>query len=146
MPVRIEIVGDPSAADLEVVSDGLLAADAWGGVSAYVPLVVFARDEKGRVVGGVVGNTGPPWFYISALWVTERLRGQGLGSRLMDCAEQEASSRGCAGAYLDTFSLPALGFYRAHGYESFGELPGRGVAPTRHFLRKTLAVEQRAGV
>jgi GNAT superfamily N-acetyltransferase len=37
-------------------------------------------------------------------------------------AEQEALSRGCHSAWLDTFEFQARGFYERMGYECFGAL------------------------
>ncbi len=145
MEYRIEFEPDPDAADLRVVTDGLLDhAAAERGASAYVPAAFIARDDAARVVGGVWGNTGDVWLYVSALWVAEGLRGLGLGSRLMDGMERLAVERGCTGAYLDTLSERAFAFYRARGYREFGQLPF-SAGRTRHFLRKTLVAGPEPG-
>lgn len=142
MDYRIEYEAEPAEADLQVIVDGLLdPAETGAAASAYVPFAFFARDAEGGVAGGVVGNTGGPWLYVSALWVTERLRGHRIGSSLMDRAEQLGIQRGCTGAYLDTFSARALAFYEARGYETFGRLDGFDDGGVRSFLRKTLRPE-----
>jgi GNAT superfamily N-acetyltransferase len=139
MPYRIEFSADPSPADLQVVTDGLLApAVPEAERPAYLPLAFFVRDDAGAIIGGVIGNTGGPWLYVSALWVAEEMRGRRLGSRLMDAAERMAVRRGCTGAYLDTLAPGALAFYRARGYELFGELDGFPGGRMRCFLRKAL--------
>jgi ribosomal protein S18 acetylase RimI-like enzyme len=75
---------------------------------------------------------------VSLLWVSEGLRGGGHGSRLLQSIERVAAERGCANAYLDTFSFQAPGFYRRHGYVVFGELEDFPEGHKRIFLRKRL--------
>ena len=56
----------------------------------------------------------------------------------MQLAEREAVSRGCHGAWLDTFEFQARGFYERIGYECFGELPGYPRGFSRFFMKKIL--------
>jgi GNAT superfamily N-acetyltransferase len=137
---QIEPSDSPAPEDLRVLEEGLLEAGEldWQR-QPYQPVAFFVRDRRGVVLGGVVGNTGGPWLYIAALWVTSSLRGRGIGSKLMDAVEAEASARGCTEAYLDTFSLPALEFYRNRGYELFGRLDLGSAHPVRHFLKRPLS-------
>ena len=71
------------------------------------------------------------------LWVSDGLRGRGVGRELMDRAEVRARERGCHSAWLDTFSFQARGFYEKVGYEEFGRLD---YPPDhhRHFMQKRL--------
>jgi ribosomal protein S18 acetylase RimI-like enzyme len=75
---------------------------------------------------------------VQAIWVHEKLRRRGLGSRLLTAAEGEAGRRGCHQMHLDTHGYQAPAFYRRHGYEVIGELPGWPGADVRIFLRKRL--------
>jgi GNAT superfamily N-acetyltransferase len=85
-------------------------------------LVIALRDEDGRVAGGLWGATAFGWLHVQMLFVPERLRGHGLGARLMASAEAEARARGCLGAHVDAFSFQAAPFYRRLGYAPFGVL------------------------
>ena len=60
------------------------------------------------------------WLLVELLFVPVDLRGVGLGADLMQRAEKEAARRGCRGAWLDTFSFQARGFYERLGYSTFG--------------------------
>jgi len=99
------------------------------------------RDEDGTIVGGVHGNYGSfGWLYVDALWVSEELRGQGHGTRLIAMIEAEAARHGCTNVYLNTFTFEAPAFYEKLGYTIFAELEDFPPGHSRLFLRKTLEV------
>jgi len=104
----------------------------------YRPVAMFLRDASGAIQGGLIGNTWGGWLHIKSLWITERLRHQGYGSRLLRAAEQEAKAAGCRGAFLDTFSFQARPFYERHGYQCFGELRDHPLGHSHYFMRKAL--------
>jgi GNAT superfamily N-acetyltransferase len=85
---------------------------------------IFIRDEQGEMMGGLYGYTHWDWLFISHLWLSESLRGQGYGKELVLRAEQIAVIRGCRQAHVDTFDFQALGFYQKLGYQVFGFLDG----------------------
>jgi GNAT superfamily N-acetyltransferase len=85
-----------------------------------------------------LGNTYWGWLYISILWLAESLRGQGVGGRLLDMAEQEALDRGCRHAHVDTLDFQALPFYEKHGYAVWGTLNDLPPGHSRYFLKKDL--------
>jgi GNAT superfamily N-acetyltransferase len=92
---------------------------------------------------GLVATLSWGWLFIEALWVSEALRGQGMGRRLMRRAEAHARSQGCHAAWLDTFQ--ARDFYIALGYAPFGMLDDYPPGQSRHFLKKSLVAETPAG-
>lgn len=107
------------------------------------PLVIAMRDESAQIVGGLWGYTGYEWLFTQLLVVPEAHRGTGVGTRLMSMAESEAISRGCLGAWLDTFEFQARGFYERIGYECFAELPNYPTGYSRFFLKKALPLASR---
>jgi hypothetical protein len=52
-------------------------------------------------------------------------------------AEAEAIERGCQGAWLDTFSFQARGFYEQIGYTVFGSIEDYPSGHSRFFLKKS---------
>ena len=105
-------------------------------------LSVLLRDDDGIVVGGLSGVVQWNWLFVSLLYVSEELRGQGFGRALMKEAEREAVVMGCTHIYLDTFSFQARGFYERLGYEVFGQLEDFPPGHSRYFLRKMELDEQ----
>ena len=103
------------------------------------PLVLLLSDpETGEIIGGLWGGTGFAQFHISTLFVPETLRGSGIGRALMGQAEEEAVRRGCLGAWLDTFSFQAPGFYEKLGYTVMGAIENFPPGHCRYLLKKPL--------
>ncbi|WP_283194157.1 GNAT family N-acetyltransferase [Rhizobium sp. AN80A] len=136
---QLELTATPSPDDLAVIGESLTAFNhADVGPADRRTLAVLIRDEEGTVLGGLSGYTAWGWLFTQLLFIPENHRGTGLAGRLLSMAEQEAATRGCHGAWIDTFSPKALQAYRKQGYEIFGELPEFPKGRTRTFLRKTL--------
>jgi len=135
---ELQIDNEVTAADEVRVVRGLLAFnEARIGPADERPVKFVARDS-GAVVGGILGHTRWRWMYIAKLWVDESARGQGLGTRLMEAAEDLARSRGCTDVSLDTFDHQARPFYEKLGYELFGTLEGYPPGSRQYYLRKRL--------
>ncbi|MDB4892877.1 MAG: family acetyltransferase [Gemmatimonadetes bacterium] len=123
-----------------VILDGLRTWNEaqLGRTARPVPVSVFVRDEKGDVVGGLIGQMLFDWLYVDKLWLPDALRGTGMGSTVLDAAERHAIERGCRWAHLQTLEHQALPFYEGRGYTVFGVLEGYPPGSRRHYLRKTL--------
>ena len=103
---RITLETTSQPAEEQVVLDGVRAFNVKViGDPRITPVNVFARDESGRVIGGVVGWIKWRWLYVSKLWLPDSLRGTGTGTKLMQIAEEHAWKEGCLGAHLDTFDI-----------------------------------------
>lgn len=118
--------------------DGLTAFNApFVGENGYKPLsLVVRREAGGEPVGGAYGWCYGGWFFLHYFYLPEDLRGAGQGRALIARIEAEARARGCIGAWLDTFSFQAPGFYEKQGYTRFGTLPDQPPGHARHFLFK----------
>lgn len=106
--------------------------------SENVPLGVFLEDETGRKFAGLTDETFGNWLCIRFLFVGEAFRGQGLGSRLLEAAENEARQCGCKYAFVDTFSFQAPAFYEKHGYREVFTLEDYPYTEKRHYYTKAL--------
>lgn len=136
--LRLAVEDDPAETDIDVLPRMLEAFNEqrWPAHQPWQPLAVFVRDT-GQIVAGLSGETYAGWLFVRFFWVAEHLRGQKVGTALLQAAETRAIERGCHSVWLDTFSFQAPGFYRKLGYEVFGELAW-SAEHRRIFLRKTL--------
>jgi GNAT superfamily N-acetyltransferase len=135
----LHLATEPSEPEMAAVLAALSAFNTNDvGPSGRKHLAVLIRDEDGTVTGGLVGYTAWGWLFTQNLVVPEEHRGKGLAGKMLELAETEARSRGCHGAWIDTFNPAALKAYRRQGYEVFGEIPNFVGDRTRTFLRKTL--------
>ena len=108
------------------------------GSDGHAPINIVEYDSEGNIIGGIVSGTYWGWMYVDILWVHEDHRRKGIGSKLLEEAEKEASRRGCHHAHLDTMSWQAPDFYKKHGYEVIGILPDIPSGNQKYLLIKTL--------
>ena len=107
--------------------------------STSEPLNIFVEDEDGNLMGGLVAETFGYWLEIEYLYVSEDLRGQGLGSDILQRAEEEARDRKCKYSFVDTFHFQAPDFYKKHGYKQESFLKDEyGTGIDRFMMKKIL--------
>ena len=82
------------------------------------------RDESGEIVAGICGYTWGACCYVGYLWVSAPVRGQGLGSTLLQAVERHAREKACYLVWLSTHSFQAPAFYAQHGYEQIAHIEG----------------------
>lgn len=144
--IDLRIVFEPFPDDdlARFLEDNVIAHSfARTGVSEWHPLGFFVRNVRGEWLGGCMGYIWGGWLQIRWLWVTEALRGQGYGRRLMDAAEEMGVERGAQSSTLETHNPEALQFYRARGYEVFAALEDYPPGHSKFFLRKALTADVR---
>ena len=133
------ITNDADVRDIQELHELLKAYNlAHREASQNVPVGVFLEDEGGGKLAGLTGETFGNWLCIQFLFVSERLRGQGIGSGLLEAAEAEARCRGCKYAFVDTFSFQAPAFYEKHGYREVFTLEEYPYTGKRHYYTKKL--------
>ncbi len=121
------------------VRKGLIAYNARHvGAPRYQRLVLSARDDRGRIVGGLAGELYWNALYVELLWLEEGARTGGLGRSLMQEAETRARRARKELIYLNTYSFQAPGFYRKLGFRSIGRIRDYPRGESRIFLSKEL--------
>lgn len=146
MTIRIEVTDRPDAQELAAVGAHLATFNAGEvGPSGRRDIAVIVHDgpngdDPDRLVAGLSGYTAWGWLYIQWLWVDKASRGLGLAGRMLEAAEAEAVTRGCHGAYIDTFNPAALKAYQRAGYKEFGRLEDFPTGRPRIWLAKALAL------
>jgi ribosomal protein S18 acetylase RimI-like enzyme len=134
-----ELVDEPSDGDMSFLGDRRYEFNvAATGISDGVLLGIFLRDDDGIMTAGLHGHTWGGTCEISRLWVSEDLRHQGVGSRLMKAAEDEARRRGCRQMFLSTHSFQAPAFYERLGFSEIGRISDYPAGHDQVFLRKHL--------
>lgn len=141
----IEIaVADPASADARFCFDAYFAelhrrAPAGFDASAAIPvapgdlappagtLLIASLAGKPVACGGVKHASGTP-AEIKRMWVSEEVRGRGLGRRLLAELEQRARAHGATVARLETNGalVEAIALYCSEGYaeiEAFNDEP-----------------------
>jgi GNAT superfamily N-acetyltransferase len=97
------------------------------------------EDKNGNIIAGILSKMYC-WncLYIDALWVEEKYREEGLGSKLLKEVEKIAKEKGCHLIHLDTFDFQAKDFYLKYGYEIFGVLDDCPQEHSRYFMKKSI--------
>ena len=102
------------------------------------PLNLYVEDDSGELMAGLVAETFGNWLEIEYLFVKEDLRGQGIGSQLLQQAETEAKNRNCRFAFVNTYQFQAPAFYKKHGYKEVFTLKDYPYTGQRHYYQKEL--------
>ena len=138
-PDPLPLIDTPDAGDIQFLDDRIYQFNAAAtGIDDARLLAVILRDPDQHIIAGIYGWTWGHCCEVRILWVHERWRGHGLGSRLMAAAEREARERGAAQMVLSTHSFQAPAFYRRLGFESVGHVNDYPTGHQSVFLRKSL--------
>ena len=134
-----QITSTPSSDDAELVTQGVFdygrSLASGGGAQA---LACFVREGE-SVIGGAIGRTEYDRLFVSSLWVSERYRGQGIGSDILSRMEREAADRGCRDALIETLIDANVVLYDRLGYKSVATITNYVGPFTRHILVKDLS-------
>ena len=136
-----QVEDDPADDDVAAVDDALAAFTvAAAGQGSPRPLAVFAR--RGRsIAAGVHGWTWGGCCELVSLWVSEPMRGRGLGRALLRAAEDRARARGCRQIVLFTHAFQTPDLYLGSGYDVVGEVEGYPAGSAAYWFRKRLDTE-----
>jgi GNAT superfamily N-acetyltransferase len=81
---------------------------------------IFAKvvkDKNGTIIAGISAWTWAFTCEISLLWVSENLRKNGIGKKLLLAAEQEAIAKKCSIIRISSYSFQSPSFYEKNGYK-----------------------------
>jgi GNAT superfamily N-acetyltransferase len=130
---------DPTPDDVQYLEDRIYEFNSSvTGIGDGAFLAFFVREGE-RIVAGICGNTWGGTCEVRQFWVEESQRRCGLGTKLLQAAEQEAQRRGCTQIILMTFSFQAPGFYRKHGFEAVATIDDDPRGHQNLLMRKRLA-------
>jgi GNAT superfamily N-acetyltransferase len=98
-------------------------------------LDISMDDVEGDVVAGISAATYRGTLYLDMLWVDEPMRGQGIGHRLVQMAEEQARERQCVRARVQVATPGAAAYFAGLGYAVNGAaqlMPAERHHPTQH--------------
>lgn len=106
----------------------------------WTELNFVIKGQKGDEIAGLLGGIGY-WngLEIKIIWVDEKYRLKGLGTKLLKHVEAIAKEKGATIAMLDTFDFQAENFYLKNGYEAIGEIKDFPKGHQRIYFAKKLA-------
>lgn len=137
--MNIDFTLSPPDQDISVLLDGLRMFNASAFPNRDTKAFgIFVRDEENSIVGGLVGEIRFTSIFVKYLWLSESVRGSGLGEQLLKRLEEEALKEGVNNLCLDTYSFQAPKFYEKYGYTEAGrftDFPCKGV-DTIYFQKK----------
>ncbi|WP_209349437.1 GNAT family N-acetyltransferase [Pontixanthobacter sp. CEM42] len=141
--MKIELAANPDDADLKVISEGIKSFN-----QQHLPddvvfepdtrFAVFAKDDGGKVVGGIRANAYWNYCILELVWISDDARGQRVGSQLMAAVESHCRTLGFEYIRTETLSFQAKPFYEKLGFKVFGELVDYPKGHTTYCLVKKL--------
>ena len=104
----------------------------------YEEINLCLKDDEGEVIAGLNSAICWNWMEIDILWVDGDRRGQGLGKKLLEEAEQIAREKSCTFIKLNTFSFQAPEFYKKYGYEVITIIENAPLGCKHYYYKKDL--------
>ena len=135
--MNIEILENPEQELIDYL-DKKIADFNWANweVSERTPLAVQIKNDQGEVIAGAAARTFGDWLMLNTLWVSDELRGQNIGSKILKEIESAGQKRGCTKCLLDTLNFQAMPFYEKHGYKTQWVQQGYPKTGCKYFMLK----------
>lgn len=137
--MNIQVLDNP---DQEVIDflDKKIADFNWANweVSERVPLAVQVKNDHGEIIAGAAGRSFGDWLLLNTLWVSDDLRGQNIGSEILQKFEASGKERGCNKCLLDTLNFQAMPFYEKYGYKTQWVQEGYPKTGCKYYMVKSL--------
>jgi len=98
------------------------------------------KNEANIVIGGILAGINY-WngLEIKILWVDEKYRSKGLGTKLLKHLELVAQQKGATMAMVDTYDFQAEDFYIKNDYDVVGEVKNVPKGHRRIYFSKVIA-------
>ncbi len=104
--------------------------------------VIYAKDDQSQIIGGlsayIFERASGSWIAVDYAWVEEKMRHQGIGTKLFKELEEFAREKHCTHIQLFTWAYQAPEFYKKLGFECVGTIPAWTEEHDAVFFRKLL--------
>lgn len=135
----IELLQTGSEALADLLFTGVnAAAQQTKGMQPMQGFSLAVKDATDQIVGGANGVIYYGCLYVDMLWIDKAARDLGIGSRLMQKAEELARQNKATFATVNTMDWEALKFYQKLGYEVEFTREGYDKDSKMFMLRKAL--------
>ncbi|NOU52490.1 GNAT family N-acetyltransferase [Pseudoalteromonas sp. JBTF-M23] len=141
--MKIELTVSPTQAQLNAISRGIAEFNA-----QYLPndnshdtglkCVITVQDDNEQIIGGLQASVVWSHCVLELLWLSEQVRGKGVGTQLMQYLEQFAKQHNLYQIRTETLDFQAKPFYEKLGFKVYGELENTPPGHTSYFLVKQL--------
>ncbi|STY78953.1 N-acetyltransferase GCN5 [Legionella wadsworthii] len=139
MTLKLSFLENPDPDDVQILTNRIKAyAKQQRGFESLDFFACFIREADNSIVGGCSGGTLYGGLHVDNLWVSESIRHQGWGTKLMQETLKYGSEKGCAFATVNTMDWEAIEFYKKLGFELEFERHGFQKNSIFYFLRKEL--------
>lgn len=139
MKYNISFESNPTPENTQILSDGIFTeAKNKKDLNPVTYFAFFIRDDANKIVAGCNGDILYGQLYVSQLWVDEKIRNQGYGTKLMQSVEEYAKKNACHFISVNTMDFEAKPFYEKLGFFVEFERHGFDKDSVFYFLRKNL--------
>lgn len=104
----------------------------------YEEINLHIKNKNGEIACGINSVFCWDWIEVDILWVDDRSRGRGYGSRLLQEIERIAREKKCTFIKLNTFSFQAPLFYQKHGFREIARIDDAPRGHQHYYLIKHL--------
>ncbi|MCW8405312.1 GNAT family N-acetyltransferase [Legionella pneumophila] len=137
MTLKLSFLENPDPDDVQILTNGIKAyAKQQRGFESLDFFACFIRNADNSIVGGCSGGTLYGGLHVDNLWVSESIRHQGWGTKLMQAALKYGNEKGCAFATVNTMDWEAIEFYKKLGFTLEFERHGFQKNSIFYFFRK----------
>lgn len=96
----------------------------------------FGAYDNDKLIGGAVGYISWKWYFLDKLWIDEKYRKSGIGTKIINKIEEYAKENNLLGVRMETWSFQARGFYEKMGYNVYATFEDCPPGTIDYFLRK----------
>lgn len=132
------MIQDCTKEDEAKIYEGILEYNEKYHQIVYEDLSCCIHDDDGEMIAGVVAILKGEYLDLQYLWVDDRYRKNGLGSKLLQEVERRGKERGANVINIETFGFQAPKYYPQHGYTLFAETTKCVGEYSRYYFTKKL--------